>query len=192
VITLLLLDKCSRSPIKTILGKPEVIYRDSTRIVETHTIDTFDRWRERVVSNTEYVFIGPSESDRMDLSDTSVFFNNHYLYKYKDSILDANMNVYANERPDSVIIDYSSIERIIKDSTYIKDKITEKVRVNQIYFGGNATVYPGFQSLSLGLDLVSKKGWQGEVGVGYDLSNNNPMLTVGYKKLISFRKPQIK
>lgn len=188
IAVLLLLDRCSNNPIKTITGEPEVIYRDSIREVYTHTIDTVDRWRDRVVSKTTYVMSSLIEGDMMDLSDTSVFFSNNYLYKYNDSILDANINVYASERPDSVVLDYSSIERIIKDSTYIKDKITEKVRVNQVYFGGNATVYPGFNSLSMGLDFVSKKGWQAEIGIGYDLNNNNPMISVGYKKLISFRR----
>jgi hypothetical protein len=181
VVVLLLLDKCSNNPIKTIISKPEVIYRDSIREVYTHTTDTIDRWRERVVSNTEYVFIDSPQ-------DSSIA--NHYLYKYNDSILDAKINVYADERPDSVIIDCSSLERFIKDSVYVRDKITEKVRVNQVYFGGNATLYPGFNSLSMGLDFISKKGWQAEIGMGYDLSNNNPMMSVGYKKLISFRRKQ--
>jgi hypothetical protein len=188
VVILLLLDKCSSNPIKEIksLSKPEVIYRDSV-VYEDRYIDTLYKWKDRVRVKTQYVLVEGAPSGA-DFSDTSVFNSNHYVYQHNDNSIKSSISVFASERPDSVILDYSVLETTIKDSSNTTTKITEKVRVNQLYFGGNATVYPGFNSLSVGLDFVSKKGWQVEGGIGYDLSNNNPMFTVGYKKLISFRK----
>ena len=186
VVILLLLDKCSSNPIKTIAGKPEVIYRDSIVYTDRY-IDTLYKWKDRVRVKTQYVLVGDSP-DGIDFGDTSVFNSNHYVYQHNDSSIKSSISVFASERPDSVVLDYSILETTIKDSSNTTTKITEKVRVNQLYFGGNATVYPGLNSISLGLDFVSKKGWQAEIGVGYDLSNSNPIVTAGYKKLISFRK----
>jgi metallophosphoesterase superfamily enzyme len=76
---------------------------------------------------------------------------------------------------------------IINDSVLDKTTITQKVRVNQIYFGGEVVVYPGFNSVYAGVDFISKKGWQVEGAIGLSPSELTPQFKVGFKKLITFR-----
>ena len=124
--------------------------------------------------------------DLIDLSDTNVFLNK-YHYGVKDSLLEASIIVSAKERPE-VDFNYKLFNTdsviTIKDSVFVK----EKVRVNQFYLGGEVSIQPMFSYVGVGADFVSRKGFQLEAGVGYDFSNQQPMIKVGYKHLISFRK----
>jgi len=197
IVIILLVKECSPNIINTI-DKSEIInsntIKDSNRIIEIHTIDTFYKWlpaiKEIVPKIIEY-----SNSDLMDLSDTMEFHinNKDYLYGKQDSSLHYTITVNAKERPNRVTINYLIKEKEIKDYAYIKDSIsiitTKKVRVNQLYYGTSAIIYPNFKGVFVDLDLVSKKGWQFEVGIGINPINMNGVLgKIGIKKLLSFRK----
>lgn len=132
----------------------------------------------------------------IDLSDTSVFYNDvdTFYYGKKDSSLHYNIRVIGEVRPVRVEMEYDIKELSIRDSVYVRDSINikqvDKVRVNQIYVGAESIVYPGFRGAFLGMDIVSKKGWQFEVSGGVAQFNNDSelMVKVGIKKLISVRK----
>ena len=57
-----------------------------------------------------------------------------------------------------------------------------------MYFGGEVVVRPMFTQLYLGLDLKHKKGHLFNISAGYDLRDSEPLIKVGYKRLISFKK----
>lgn len=183
-LVLLLLRFGCNDPVKTIKGRPEVIRVDTVETVK-HTRDTIVKWSNKVIYRNLPLI--STDSSVIDLSDTNEF-KMMYYYRQKDSLLDATIMVSSHERPDSVGIEYSVLKESIIDSFTIERTITEQVRVNQLWFGGNATAYPGFNSITMEVDFVHKRGWQVEVGAGWNISNNNPLVTVGYKRLISFRK----
>jgi len=206
-ILLLSLDKCA-SNINNDPGnilKPEVI---DYKVELTETRVAFEHYRDSTINyvhvteevpfshskpKVQYVFID-RDPIGMDLSDTNEFNIGlrTFYYSKKDSLLEYTIMVTSTERPEKVEIDYKVPQLTIKDSVYVKDsiheKITEKVRVNQFYFGGQGIVYPGLQGLLVGVDVISKKGWQGEASVGIDFTTGSPIALVGYKKLLSFRK----
>ncbi len=113
-----------------------------------------------------------------------------FIYNRQDSLLKYSIFVNSSIQPDSVGLKYDINSFLIHDTTIITDSIiktiTNKVRVNQVYFGGEAVVYPGFNAVFGTVDFVSKKGFQIEAGVG--VMDNNPAVKIGFKKLISFRK----
>lgn len=170
------------------IDKPEVI---STNIVKetTHKTDTIYRWKEKVVTSVpQIVYI--HSSPFMDLSDTNEFFTNSpgtFYYGKKEKDINYTIRVSSQCRPDSVNMEYAINQMIINDSVLEKTTITQKVRVNQIYFGGEVVVYPNFNSVYAGVDFVSKKGWQIEGAVGLNVNELQPQVKVGLKKLITFR-----
>lgn len=206
-ILLLSLDKCgSNANIEydTVIG-PEVI---SIKKELTETRAAFEHYRDSTINyihiseevpfshskpKVQYVFID-RDPIGMDLSDTNEFNIGvrTFYYNKKDSLLEYTIMITSTERPEKVEIDYKVPQLTIEDSVYVKDsiheKITKKVRVNQLYFGGQGIVYPGLQGLLVGVDLISKKGWQGEASIGIDFNTGKPIALVGYKKLLSFRK----
>jgi len=185
VVVILLLDKCTRNKVNT--STPEVISSKSDTIylpgVETIKWDTTYK---KIYVAAQYV---PLDSQRIDLSDTSVFHDKYY-YSRKDSLLDFTITVDSEIKPNDVQIEYNLLQRDILKSTTrvdtVKTTITNKVRVNQVYFGGSAVIYPSFKAVFAEVDFVSKKGWQAEAGIGF--MDNAPAIKVGLKKLISFRK----
>ena len=204
-ILLLSLDKCA-SNINNDSGnilKPEVI---DYKVELTETRVSFEHYRDSTINyvhvteevpfshskpKVKYVFID-RDPIGIDLSDTNEFNIGlrTFYYNKKDSLLDYTIMVTSTERPEKVEIDYKVPQLTIKDSTYVKDsiheKITNKVRVNQVYFGGSAVVYPSFKAVFAEVDFVSNRGWQAEAGVGF--MDNAPAIKVGLKKLITFRK----
>lgn len=182
VITILLLKEgCSPSS----FFRGDVISSDTSIVYLPGGSDTIYKETEKIVyRDRDFHHYHTDTVYNTDSSDFSV----GYMYNKKDSVINAEIGFWAKERPDSITFKYSAIIPNIIDTVIKEVTIIDKVRVNQLYFGGNATVYPGFNSLTMGVDFVSKRGFQVEIGIGYDLSNNNPMVNLGYKKLISFRK----
>lgn len=142
-------------------------------------------------------------SSNIDLSDTSVFHSITeedmvYIYKREDSLLKANIFITSYCQPINVRFEYDVANTTIKDSTFVKDSatttiektVTQKVRVTQVYLGPEAIVYPNFKGGFLTADLISSNGWQLEVGGGYGGNNGDisPMVKIGFKKVISFRR----
>jgi hypothetical protein len=176
------------NPTDVISNEPEVVYikedRDSVRTVNIHTIDTF----------YEYVYVPPKI---LTVTDTVFKVNdsvNTYHYGHRDDTLEYNIYVDAKEVPEKVTADFTYLRPTIHKLDSVADSIfvsTEKgVRVNQVYYGVSAVVYPGFSAAFVGGDFVSKKGWQFEAGAGVGFSGDKPevMGLVGVKKLLTFRK----
>lgn len=197
VVVILLIDNSCRPSdiIKDELSKPEVI-SDKTEInsftIETSYIDTIEYTYWDTVKTSKVPLLNIDlDTNRMDLSDTSVFHDTYY-YGKKDSSLEYTIEVYSPCNPDSVKMNYNLKKDItlITDSTYRKDSIHEKqtlkVRVNQLYVGPEAIVYPGFKGGFLTVDFISKRGWQAEAGAG--IINSEPGVKAGFKWLVSFRK----
>lgn len=192
VIVILLLNKgCGNVDIPKIydkIDKPEVISTDTTK-TSKHITDTIYKWKDPVtikVPEIQYVYL----KSLVDFSDTNEFYINSpssFYYRKKEKDIDYAIKVSSQCRPDSVNINYVLNQMIINDSVLEKTTITQKVRVNQLYFGGEIVVYPGFNSVYAGLDFVSKKGWQIEGAVGVNINELKPQVKVGLKKLITFR-----
>jgi hypothetical protein len=190
VVAMLLLDKCTRNKINTSINNisaPEVI----SEKIETETIEGKDSVTIEYVDRIVYVAAQyvPLDSQRMDLSDTNVFHDKYY-YSREDSLLDFTITVDSEIKPNDVQIEYNLLQRDILKSTTrvdtVKTTITNKVRVNQIYFGGSAVVYPSFKAVFAEVDFVSKKGFQIEGGIGF--MDNAPAIKGGFKWLINLRK----
>lgn len=171
---------------------PEVISKKTDTLylpgVEKIVIDTFHHWHSARIENV--LPMNPStDSNRMDLSDTSVFIDPFY-YSIKDSVLNATIEITSKEQPLNVSFDYSVLEKEINTTSIrvdtVKIESIEKVRVNQVYVGGTAVVYPSFNAVFANVEFVSKKGWM--LGGGVGVMNNAPAVSGSFKWLLSVRK----
>ena len=182
----LLLNKgCSNLPFLNNVGTGTgaVIKSDTVYVNTTDTIKVTDTIVEIVPHYIDRVpNTGHSEPD---INDDMQFF-----YDVNSNALDGTITVLSQEEPTNVSFDFKVYETTITDSIFITDSlyitITEKVRVNQVYFGGDAIVYPEFVGIFVGFDFISKQGWQIELGAG--VVNKTPGFKIGFKKLITFRK----
>lgn len=197
-VILLMIDKCGsyRKNIKGITD-PSIIdikkIEDSIRThYEQYTDTIIDTLRVEtevpfVVEKPVYVMNTP---EHMDLSDTNVFYMREFVYEKQDSLLNYQIIVTSLERPDKVNIKYDLKNFTIRDSVYVRDSIStqeiQKVRVNQLYVGPEAIVYPNFRGVFFSADFISKNGWQFEAGAGL-LNDKTIAGKVGLKKVISFR-----
>ena len=110
----------------------------------------------------------------------------------EDTLLEATITVLSDSRP-YVNFSYKMrnfntvITNTIQDSSHTT--VTQKVRVNQVYLGPEAIIYPGFKGGFVTADFISKKGWQVEAGLGYgDFGEGfSPMIKAAWKPLITFR-----
>jgi hypothetical protein len=121
-------------------------------------------------------------------NDTSSFLST-YVFPVKDSLLEATILAKSKTRP---IIDfkYKLKNFTIHDTLLIKDSVyTEKLELkNKMYFGSEVVVKPMFTQLYLGVDFAHKRGHLFSLSGGYDLRDNEPLIKVGYKKIIRFKK----
>ena len=170
---------------------------DSTLIWVHHSYTEIPEKEQNDVSTPSSSFLNnSSHEDRMDLSDTSELFNrpNTFYYGKSDSSLSYTIKVISDIKPVKVEMEYDILKLMVKDSIYVRDSVNikqvDKVRVNQLYYGIEAIVHPGLRGMFAGVDLVSKKGWQFEAAIGLANMNNlpEPMIKVGVKKLLTFRK----
>lgn len=208
IIGILILQKsCS---INNIFGGGEVIITtdtvttvvtNTTTVVDTNYRDSITTWYHQHPKKVkEYVYVD-NNVPAISNSDTSIFNISDsiklFTYMGNDSLLKYKIYVKGKEKPEEVYIEYDVSKTIITDSTYVRDStvteitndITKKVRVNQIYIGPAAIIYPGLNGGLINVDFVSKNGWQLEAGIGYGNVNNSTELigSIGFKKLISFR-----
>lgn len=152
-------------------GSSDTVY--VTQIDTVYRTEDFHHWHTDTVWNK-------------DTSDWNV----GYMYEKKDSTIDATIGVWTKEKPDSITFQYkASIPTITRVDT-IKKTLTEKIRVSQVYLGPEAIVYPGFRGGFVTMDFIHRKGWQLEAGVGYGTfeQSSGPVVKIGYKQVISFRK----
>ena len=168
----------------------EVIKTIHTRdtIYKSDTIINYIEKKHSNIQPTKVIRNTSFKPKGMDLSDTSVFWST-YLYNIKDSLLNATITAHSQSRPQ-IDFKYKLKNFTIHDTLLIKDSVyVEKLEQrNKLYFGSEVVVEPMFTQVYLGLDFAHKKGHLINLSGGYDLQNNNPLIKVGYKRLISFKK----
>jgi hypothetical protein len=155
------------------------------------TTDTVINYVEKEHINIKPIIIRdsiPFESITNDSGDTSVFYST-YIYPVKDSLLEATISAYSQTKP-KINFKYKLKNYTIHDTILIKDSVyTEKLSLkNKMYFGSEVVVKPMFTQVYLGVDFAHKKGHLFNLSGGYDLQNEQPLIKVGYKKIISFKK----
>jgi hypothetical protein len=209
VIILLSVFTCTKEPC---LVNGEVISSttkiDSIRTHSEHYKDSIDEWVHHayvevpeITPEEEYhePFFPPirehaPESILSVSEDTSKTLRTFY-YGKEDSLLKYNIRIIGECKPKKVEMEYDVKKVTIKDSVYVRDSVhvkqVDKVRVNQLYYGVEAVVYPNLQAMFFSVDFVNKKGWQLEGGIGADITDfGNPQVMgkVGLKKLFTLRR----
>lgn len=199
VVAIFVFDKCS-PPAEGL--EPGVLSRKVVKEVirthEEHFKDSLTTWVHHQTSlvpeihDTEYINIYHDAPEmRYPEIDTNL---NTYHYGKKDSTLRYSIKVFSECKPSHVELDYDVKNVTYRDSIYVRDSVfvekIVKVRTNQLYYGIESIVYPGFKGAFAGIDYVSKKGWQAEASIGVAQFNEGaqPMIKLGLKKLITFRK----
>jgi hypothetical protein len=190
VIVIVFLLTCNGSGTSGIKGEPEVI-SEKTTTEKFHKEETKERVDTFYIEG-EMVNVPVYIHDTVLLPSEPIPFDLDTFYAHiVDSVIDASIMMVSETRP-YINFEYKTknlertIEKTIWDSTHTET--IKKVRVNQVYFGGEAVIYPGVSSVFAGVDFVSKKGWQAEVGAGVNFNDMTPMVKVGFKPLFSFRR----
>lgn len=124
----------------------------------------------------------------MDLSDTNVFWSD-YVYNIKDSLLEATISARSQTRPiislDYKLKTFHQVDTLrIKDSVYIEKQIDK----NKLFLGGGISVQPMMRQVYVGANFYEKHGNLFEANLAYDFNTSSPIISVGYKKIISIRK----
>lgn len=133
------------------------------------------------IPRTKLIFV--DSSNRLDLSDTNVFYTD-YHYNHSDSLLDASIFVQSDIRPANVELTYKMKQFTLKDSVYVRDSVYTKE--NKSFMSVGATMIGSQNSFGFApqLQYNHKKG--NTYSLGYDVLNGN--LTVGFTKKLSFKK----
>ena len=189
-LVILILNKCGSNSL--IPDRPEVIARDSTS-VNFHKETTKTEWDTLIIEG-QIVNIPTYIHDTILLPTEPIpSWMDTFCFDIDDSFIKAKISAYAENKP-FISFDYElkipekTVTNTVKDSAITT--ITEKVRVNQVYYGIEAVVYPNFQAMFVGVDFVSKKGWQVEVGAGVDVTGKSLIGKAGFKWLLTTRKKE--
>jgi len=186
IVFMLTYNSCRKTPV--INGSSTTEHYSDT----TYYSDTLGVWTDTVTHKKLVPIYTGIDTSKSDFSDTLVF-RSKYIYLIKDSLLDATITTISEDRPE-VDFKYSLKNTTITNTITIKDSTyTEKIiNTNKLYFGGEVMVQPLLNSAYLGLSFAEKHGNLFEVSAGYDFERGNPLVKVGYKKLISFKKTKEK
>ena len=129
-----------------------------------------------IKNTTDTLFLEPQNvSNKLDT----------FLASIKDSLLEANITVYAKERP---FIDFSyelrnfetTITKNIKDSTY------KEIKIRKGYMSFGATILGSKTNFGFAPIMQYNRKSGMTYSGGYDIINRN--LHVGFTKKISFRR----
>jgi hypothetical protein len=175
VVILFLLRGCNKP-----LPPKETVVRIIDTIIQFDTIvDTFE------VHHTELI---PIKVETMDLSDTNLFLFK-YHYPIQDSLLDGTIIALSNDRPQ-IDFSYKLKQFTIDKNTVIKDSIYKEVVINKnkLYLGGEMLVSPFLNQAYVGVSFEHKRGHLFNVDLGFHFNNNQRLIKVGYKRIISFKK----
>lgn len=163
-------------------------------ILKSDTVEVYIPGKDSIVYDTikgdiQYRDFHHYHTDTIWDKDSSDW-NVGYMYQKEDSLIDATIGVWTKEKPDSISFDYKAFIPTTYRVDTVERTITNTVRTTQLYLGPEAIVYPDFRGGFVTADLISSKGWQLEVGGGYGGNDGNfsPMVKVGFKRVISFRK----
>jgi hypothetical protein len=186
IVFLLMIKGCDNRGVKTITK--EFHHTDTTYL--PGRIDTvFVQESHKDLQPTSITVVDSSfKPEGMDLSDTNVFWSD-YVYTVKDSLLEATILARSQTRPiidlDYKLKTFNQVDTLmIKDSVYV-EKVIDK---NKLFFGGGLSVRPMMRQVYVGANFYEKHGNLFEANVAYDFNSNSPIVSVGYKKIISFRK----
>ncbi len=177
VVILYLLKGCSKP-----IPPKEIVIRTIDTIYKS---DTIINYVEKEHTNLTPIIIIKDTSlkhDRIDLSDTSIFWST-YIYKIKDSLLDATILAYSQSRPQ-IDFKYKLKSFQINDTILIKDSVYKEIRIdkNKLYLGSEMLVSPLLSQVYIGASFEHKRGHLFNLDVGYDLNTNNKLIKVGYKR----------
>lgn len=177
VLVIIFLFTCNKPKVVTNTVTNETIRVDSVRIT-----DTIVKTIHVPLKEVEYIY------SNIDFSDTNEFNIGlrTFYYNSKDSLLNASILVKANERPESVKLEYDLKQFTIHDSIYVRDSTHTKEIINKSFLSVGATIignqtYFGFAPQ---LTYSHKKG--NNYSLGYDVVNGN--IHVGFTKKLSFNK----
>ena len=146
--------------------KPIKEYYHSTDTIVR--IDTFNH--TDIVVNT----IVKTNTDT--LIEYGYYNNSEYHYIIDDSLLTGEIIAKAPFKP---VIDfkYKLNSYTIKDSVYVKEK-----SYRGFLYGGTVSVDPLLSIIEANIAYQNKKGDLFKVGLGYDFTNKNRLISVGFLK----------
>ena len=101
---------------------------------------------------------------------------NSYVYHIDDSIVSGTITATGVFDPN---LSYDLAFKSFHTTKHTKEI---KKNLRGVLYGGEITVEPLLSSLELNLAYQFKRGNIIKIGVGYDLNNNNKLLTVGFLK----------
>ncbi len=157
--------------------KPKVITKTFHQIDSTHTSDTIIK---EVVKHHHHLKLDTVYIDSNDVNGNL----SHYVFKVKDSLLSATITAKSETRPE-IDFKYKLKQFQINDTIRIKETFTKEIVKNKLYFGSELIVKPMFTQVYLGVDFAEKNGHLFNLAGGYDLRTDEPVLKLGYKRLIS-------
>ena len=183
VVLLYLLKGCNKP-----LPPKEIIVRTTDTIIKTDTIINYVEKEHINLTPTIIIKDTSFKHDRIDLSDTLAFWST-YIYKIKDSLLDATISAYSQSRPQ-IDFKYKLKNFTIKDSILIKDSVYKEVIIdkNKLYLGSEMLVSPLLSQVYIGASFEHKRGHLFNLDVGYDLNTNSRLIKVGYKRKLKLWK----
>lgn len=181
VVILYLLKGCNKP-----IPAKEIVIRTTDTIYKSDTIINYVEKEHINLRPTIIIKDTSFKHDRIDLSDTSIFWSN-YIYKIKDSLLDATISAYSQSRPQ-IDFKYKLKNFTIKDSILIKDSVYKEIDKNKLYLGSEMLVSPLLSQVYIGASFEHKRGHLFNLDLGYDLNTNSRLIKVGYKRKLKLWK----
>ena len=177
VVILYLLKGCNKpTPPK------EIVIRTTDTIYKSDTIINYVEKEHTNLSPTIVIRDTSFKHDRIDLSDTSIFWST-YIYKIKDSLLEATISAYSQTRPQ-IDFNYKLKSFQINDTILIKDSVYKELRIdkNKLYLGSEMVVSSLLSQAYIGASFEHKRGHLFSLDLGYDFNNQQRLIKVGYKR----------
>jgi hypothetical protein len=178
VVILYLLKGCNKP-----IPPKEIVIRTTDTIYKSDTIINYiEKKHTNLSPDTSY------KHDRLDLNDTSIFWST-YIYKIKDSLLEATISAYSETRPQ-IDLSYKLKSFQINDTILIKDSVYKELRIdkNKLYLGSEMVVSPLLSQAYIGASFEHKRGHLFNLDLGYDFNNQQRLIKVGYKRKLKLWK----
>jgi len=183
VVILYLLKGCNKP-----IPPKEIVIRTIDTIYKSDTIINYVEKEHTNLSPTIVIKDTSFKHDRIDLSDTSIFWST-YIYKIKDSLLEATISAYSQTRPQ-IDFKYTLKNYEINNTTLIKDSVYKELRIdkNKLYLGSEMVVSPLLNQAYIGASFEHKRGHLFSLDLGYDFNNQQRLIKVGYKRKLKLWK----
>jgi len=116
-------------------------------------------------------------------------FCSTYIYKIKDSLLEATISAYSQTRPQ-IDLSYKLKSFQINDTILIKDSVYKELRIdkNKLYLGSEMVISPLLSQAYIGASFEHKRGHLFSLDLGYDFNNQQRLIKVGYKRKLKLWK----